>query len=63
MYHVVICKEDYRAPFGNQALAIFQKGEVYQAENHDEEFRVWRNKSSFLKFSPGRFEKYFRIFC
>ena len=63
MYHVVICKEDYQAPFGNYCSVIFKNGEVYQAETHDDEYRVWRSNTSFFKFSPDRFNKYFRIFC
>ncbi len=63
MYHVVICTKEYRAPFATRASVIFKKGEVYQAEDHGEEFRVWRSNSSFLKFSPSRFRMFFRIFC
>jgi hypothetical protein len=63
MYHVVICTKEYRAPFETAAAVIFKKDEVYQAENHGEEYRVWRSNSSFLKFSPSRFTKFFRIFC
>jgi hypothetical protein len=63
MYHVVICTKDYQAPFGNLCSVIFKNGEVYQAENHGEEYRVWRSNISFLKFSPSRFNKYFRILC
>ena len=63
MYHVVICTEEYQGALETQNPVIFKKGEVYQAEDHGEEFRVWRNKTSFLKFSPSRFNRYFRIFC
>ena len=63
MYHVVVCTKEYQGPSGAKPLAIFKKGEVYQAEDHGEEFRVWRSQSSFLKFSPSRFRKFFRIFC
>ena len=63
MYHVVICRKAYQGPFEAHNPIVFKKGEVYQAENHGQEYRVWRNKSSFLKFSPARFKEYFRIFC
>ena len=63
MYHVVICTKEYRAPFETPAAIIFKKDEVYQAEDHADEFRVWRSCSSFLKFSPSRFREFFRIFC
>jgi hypothetical protein len=63
MYYVVICTEAYLAPFGTQCSTIFSKGDVYQAEHHGEEYRVWRNKVSFLRFSDDRFQRYFRIFC
>jgi hypothetical protein len=63
MYHVVICTKEYQGPFGTKVSAIFKKGEIYQAENHGEEYRVWRSASSFLKLSPSRFRKFFRIFC
>ena len=63
MYHVVICRKDYQGPTGAKPLAIFKKGEVYQAENLGEEYRVWRSEISFLKFSPARFREFFRIFC
>lgn len=63
MYHVVICIKEYHAPFDNASSIIYRKEEVYQAENLGEEFRVWRNPGSFLRFSPHRFNQYFRIFC
>ena len=63
MYHVVICTKEYQAPFGTSPSVVFKKGEVYQAEDRGEELRVWRNQSSFLKFSPAKFIEYFRIFC
>ena len=63
MYYVVICTKEYSGPPGTRPSAIFKKGEVYQAENHGEELRVWRSKSSFFKFSPSRFTEFFRIFC
>jgi hypothetical protein len=63
MYHVVICKKEYQAPFGTICSTIFKKGSVYQAEDHGEEYRVWRNKTSFIKFSPSAFRKFFKIFC
>ena len=63
MYHVVICQKDYYGPFVKHYSRIFKNGEVYQAENHGDEFRVWRSNVSFLKFSPSRFKQYFRIFC
>ena len=62
-YHVVICTKDYHAPFDRKAPCVFKKGDAYQAEDHGTEVRVWRNKRSFLKFSPLRFNTYFRIFC
>ena len=62
-YHVVICRENYRAPFGADWSPIFSAGDVFQAENHGAEFRVWRSKISFLRFSAERFDRYFRIFC
>ena len=49
MYHVVICRKEYLGPFETRNPVVFKKGEVYQAENHGAEYRVWRNKSSFLK--------------
>jgi hypothetical protein len=63
MYHVVICTKDYQAPLETRDPVIFKKGDVYQAENHDGEYRVWRSNISFLKFSPFRFHQFFRIFC
>jgi len=63
MYHVVICRKDYQGPFDTRPAAIFKKGEVYQAEDHGEEYRVWRSRRSFLKFVPSRFEAFFRVFC
>ena len=63
MYHVVICKKEYQAPFDSKSKTIFKAGEVYQAQERGEEYRVWRSKRSFLKFSPSRFAKYFTIFC
>lgn len=63
MYHVVICTKEYQAPFDNACSLIYRKGEVYQAENYGEEYRVWRNPGSFLRFSQRRFNQYFRIFC
>ena len=63
MYHVVICMKEYHGNFEARNPIVFKKGEVYQAENHGEEYRVWRNNSSFLKFSPERFKRYFQIFC
>lgn len=63
VYHVVLCRKDYKAPFDIKAMCVFKKGGVYQAEDHGAEFRVWRSKRSFLKFSPHRFKDYFRIFC
>jgi hypothetical protein len=63
MYHVVICMKEYQGHFEARNPIVFKKGEVYQAENHGEEYRVWRTNSSFLKFSPDRFKKYFQIFC
>ena len=63
MVHVVICKKEYQAPFETKTAVIFKKGEVYQAEDHGEEYRVWRSYRGFLKFSPSRFKQFFRIFC
>ena len=63
MFHVVICTEEYQAPVKAYNPVVFEKGEVYQAEKHGDEYRVWRNKTSFLRFSPVRFSRYFRIFC
>ena len=63
MYHVVICREAYHGPYDAKLGVVFKKGAVYQAENHGKVFRVWRNKRSFLKFSPERFTKFFKIFC
>ena len=63
MYHVVICTKEYQGPSEKKFPVIFKKGEVYQAENHGEEYWVWRSKTSFLKFSPARFNKFFKIFC
>jgi hypothetical protein len=63
MYHVVICIKEYQGAFDANVRTIFKKGEVYQAEAHSDEYRVWRSKRSFLKFSPARFNKYFEIFC
>lgn len=63
VHHVVICKIDYTAPFDIKAMCVFKKGDVYQVEDYGTEFRVWRSKRSFLKFSPSRFKAYFRIFC
>jgi hypothetical protein len=48
---------------GTKPASDFKKGEVYQAEDQGEEFRVWRSNSSFFKFSPTRFREFFRIFC
>lgn len=62
MYHIVICRKDYQAPFETKASVVFRKGEVYQAENRGDEYRVWRNQRSFLKFSPAHFSEFFRIF-
>ena len=63
VHHVVICRKDYQAPFDVKAMCVFKKGDVYQAEDHGTEIRVWRSKRSFLKFSCSRFKEYFRIFC
>ena len=41
MYHVVICTKEYLGPSGTRPASIFKKDEVYQAEDHGEEFRVW----------------------
>lgn len=62
-YHVVICTKEYQAALGLKPTVMFKKGEVYQAEEHEKEYRVWRSKRSFLKFSPDRFIQFFRIFC
>ena len=62
-YYVVVCSRTYQAPIGGSQAAIFKKGEVYQAERQGNEYRVWRSKRSFLKFSPPRFVQYFEIFC
>jgi hypothetical protein len=63
MYHVVICKKEYQGRFDSKSTVVFKADEVYQAEDRGEEYRVWRSKRSFLKFSPSRFIKYFEIFC
>ena len=63
MYYVVICKQAYQGPMDAKSTIIFKKGDVYQAEDHGREFRVWRNRRSFLKFEPSRFRTYFKIFC
>ena len=63
MYHVVICKKEYQGPFDSKSTVVFKAGDVYQAEDRGQEYRVWRSKRSFLKFSPPRFLQYFEIFC
>jgi len=63
IHHVVICRQGYSAPFDVNAMCVFKAGDVYQAEDHGAEFRVWRSKRSFLKFSPTRFREYFSVFC
>jgi len=62
-YYVVICTQTYQAPIGGNQPTIFKRGEVYQAEMHGNEYRVWRSKRSFLKFTQSRFVQYFKIFC
>ena len=63
VHHVVICKKDYMAPFDAKVMRVFAKGGVYQAEDHGDQFRVWRSKRSFLKFSSSRFREFFNVFC
>jgi len=62
-FYVVVCTQSYQAPIGGNQSVIFKKGEVYQAECHGAEYRVWRSKRSFLKFTKSRFVQYFEIFC
>lgn len=63
IFYVVICTQTYQAPIGGKQTTIYKKGEVYQAERHGGEYRVWRSKRSFLKFTQLRFAQYFKIFC
>ena len=62
-YYVVICTKTYQGPIGPSPTTIYKKGEVYQAKVNGNEYRVWRSKRSFLKFTDTRFMKFFTIFC